>query len=102
MRELYSPGLRAWFGDLGDGVHDGGPEDPRIGVIRVEAKTATYALASGSSLGRGVAMVKGAITGEAPKVTDLRELGEEEVQECKLILFLIFENVGGEGRDLFW
>jgi general stress protein 26 len=31
VRKHYSPALKAWIGDLGDGKHDGGPEDPRIG-----------------------------------------------------------------------
>ena len=66
-----------------DGKHDGGPEDPRIGVIKVKALTATYAIATGSSLGRGAEIVKGAITGSAPKVNKLREISEEELQQCE-------------------
>jgi len=38
VRKYYSPALKAWIGDLGDGKHDGGPEDPRIGVIKVNAR----------------------------------------------------------------
>ena len=41
VKKYYTPSLKAWLGDLGDGKHDGGPEDPRIGVIKVEAKTVT-------------------------------------------------------------
>lgn len=52
VREYYSPALKAWIGDLGDGKHDGGPEDPRVGIIEVKAKTATYAIASQGALGR--------------------------------------------------
>lgn len=33
--ELWDPSVRSWFGDLKDGVHDGGKDDPRVGVIRV-------------------------------------------------------------------
>ena len=84
MRKYYSPSLKAWVGDLGDGVHNGGPEDPRIAIIRVQARTATYALAVGTSVGRGVELVKGALTGQAPEVNKLRELNEEELGECKL------------------
>ena len=75
--------MKAWLGDLGDGKHDGGPEDPRIGVIKVTAKTATYAINDGTFLGRAVEVVKGAVTGEAPKVNKLREISEEELQQCK-------------------
>ena len=83
VRKYYSPALKAWLGDLEDGKHDGGPEDPRIGVIKVKAVTATYAINVGTLLGRGAEIVKGAITGSAPKVNKLRELTEEELEQCK-------------------
>ena len=83
VRKYYSPALKAWLGDLEDGKHDGGPEDPRIGVIKVEAKTATYATATGTAVGRGVELVKGVLTGNAPNVNKLREISEDEIQKCK-------------------
>ncbi|KAL8954333.1 MAG: hypothetical protein Q9183_007188 [Haloplaca sp. 2 TL-2023] len=83
VRKYYSPTLKAWMGDLEDGKHDGGPEDPRIGVIKIEAKTATYAVSSRSMLGRGAQIAKGTVTGQAPDVNKLREIGEDELQECK-------------------
>jgi len=98
VRKYYSPALKAWLGDLEDGTHDGGPEDPRIGVIKVVAKTATYALAVGSSLGRGADIVKGAITGAAPKVNKLRELSEEELQQCECSFPMFLQVSGSCGR----
>ena len=83
VRKYYSPSLKAWLGDLEDGTHDGGPEDPRIGVIKVNAKTATYAIASSTILGRGFEVAKGTLTGSAAKVNKLREISEEEVQQCQ-------------------
>lgn len=38
IKEVYSKAAGAWFGDLGDGVHTGGPEDPRMTLIEVKAK----------------------------------------------------------------
>lgn len=38
IKEIWSKGTSAWFGDLGDGVHTGGPEDPRMKLIEVKAK----------------------------------------------------------------
>jgi len=38
IKEVHSKGAAAWFGDLGDGVHTGGPEDPRMKLIEVQAK----------------------------------------------------------------
>jgi general stress protein 26 len=80
VKKYYSPALKAWVGDLGDGKHDGGPNDPRIGVIKVELVTATYALARGTQAGGLVELAKGVVTGSAPKVNRLREISESEVQ----------------------
>lgn len=83
VHKYYSPALKAWLGDLGDGVHDGGPNDPRIGVIRVEAKLATYVLAARGAIGRAVETAKGAIKGETPAINKIRELSVEELAQCK-------------------
>lgn len=38
IKEVWSKGAAAWFGDLKDGVHTGGPEDPRMKLIEIKAK----------------------------------------------------------------
>jgi hypothetical protein len=68
------------LGDLGDGKHDGGPDDPRIGVIRVTTSTATYAITRKNAISRGVEMAQGVVTGKAPQVNKLRELSEQEIE----------------------
>jgi len=83
VRKYYSPALKAWLGDLGDGKHDGGPEDPRIGVIKVSAVTITYAISRKNMVSRGIEMVQGVISGEAPAVNKLREISESEVGEWR-------------------
>jgi len=83
VKKYYSPALKAWLGDLGDGTHDGGPEDPRIGVIKVSAKTVTYQIARKTIVGRAVEMVQGVMTGEAPAVGKLREISEGEIDEWR-------------------
>jgi general stress protein 26 len=83
VSKYYSPALKAWLGDLGDGKHDGSENDPRIGVIKVEAKTITYALSEGTMLGRAFEVVKGAVTGEAASVNQLREVSEQEISSYK-------------------
>lgn len=75
------------MGDLGDGKHDGGVGDPRIGIIKVVARTATYATQTGTVVGRGLEIAKGAITGEVPQITKLRELSEAELAECEFFFF---------------
>ena len=83
VRKHYSPALKAWLGDLGDGTHDGGPEDPRIGLIKVNAKTIQYATSRASQIGSTIELVKGVVTGEAPAVNKLRHLNEEELQQAR-------------------
>jgi len=83
VRKYYSPGLKAWLGDLGDGKHDGCPEDPRIGLIRVSAKTAQYAVSRKTAIGGLVEFAKGVATGEAPAVNKLRHLDENEIQQWR-------------------
>src|SRR5688572_5354945 len=41
IRRLYQPDWRAWFGDEG-GNRNGGPDDPRLMLVLVEAQSATY------------------------------------------------------------
>jgi len=83
IRKHYSPTLKAWIGDLGDGTHDGGPEDPRIAIIRVKANTAQYAVSRHTILGGMVELAKGVVQGEAPSVNKLRHISEEEVQQWR-------------------
>ncbi|KAJ5798756.1 uncharacterized protein N7503_006261 [Penicillium pulvis] len=83
VQKYYSPALKAWLGDMGDGVHDGGPTDPRIGVIKLEAKLATHVVARKGIIGRAVDTVKGAVQGSVPPVNSIRELSAEELAEWR-------------------
>ena len=85
IRKYYSQGLKAWLGDLGDGKHDGGPEDPRIGMIKVKARTITYATTGQTIVGRGVEVAKGIATGSAPNVNKLRELSEADIEQWRSV-----------------
>ncbi|KAF2195398.1 hypothetical protein K469DRAFT_743987 [Zopfia rhizophila CBS 207.26] len=83
IKKYYSPALKAWIGDLGDGTHDGGPNDPRIGIVRVKAATAQYAIARKGIIGSVVELAKGVSSGEAPVVNKLRQLSEAEVKQWR-------------------
>jgi len=83
VKKYYSPSLKAWLGDLGDGTHDGGPEDPRIGVIRVKASTAQYATSKKTMVGSAIEVAKGVVTGETANVNKLRRISEEEIQQWR-------------------
>jgi len=79
VEKYYSSSLKAWLGDLGDGKHDGSAQDPRIGVIKVKAKTVTYAVNHKSTLARGAEVAKGMVTGQSAQVNSLREITPEEI-----------------------
>jgi len=83
VRKYYSPSLKAWLGDLGDGKHDGGPEDPRIVLIKVKATTAQYAVSKKTAIGSIVEVAKGVVTGEAASVNKLRHISEAELQQWR-------------------
>ena len=83
VRENYSPALKAWLGDLGDGKHDGGPEDPRIGLIKVKGLTAQYAISRKNLVTSTIEVAKGIVTGETPATNKMRYLSESELEQVR-------------------
>lgn len=81
IRELYKPDWKAWLGDQG-GERDGGPNDPRIALILVEATSVTYSKKDRPAPVVLFNLVKGMLTGEPPKVADLRELGAADIKRA--------------------
>lgn len=75
----YTPTLKAWLGDLGDGKHDGSENDPRLGIIRVKTVSATYSLVSKNIFSRAAEIATSTITGNPPHVNRLREITESDV-----------------------
>lgn len=80
VKKYYSPALKAWLGDLGDGKHDGSENDPRIGIIRIKTETASYSLTAKNIFSRVGEVVQGAITGQPAHVNKLREITETETK----------------------
>lgn len=83
VKEHYSPTLKAWLGDLGDGKHDGSENDPRIGIIRVKTSTVTYSVTSKNLLSRVADVAQGTLTGNMPAINKLREISESEVKSWR-------------------
>jgi len=79
----YTPAIKAWLGDLEDGVHDGGPNDPRVGAIEIKAKSITYSVFQKGLIGRTIEYAKGAATGEVPGFNKIRELTETELSDWR-------------------
>ena len=75
---LYEPSWRAWFGDQG-GDRTGGPDDPRIVLILVEAESVTYLKQDKPMPVVLFEAVKGMITGNRARPGDLREISEREL-----------------------
>ncbi|OLN97559.1 Protein bli-3 [Colletotrichum chlorophyti] len=83
VKKHYSPDLKAWLGDLGDGTHDGSENDPRIGVIRVKTSSITYAVSNATVVGRVAQLAEGIVTGAPAQVNKLREISSEEVDQYR-------------------
>ncbi|KAI5463211.1 hypothetical protein BGZ63DRAFT_354153 [Mariannaea sp. PMI_226] len=79
IAEHYSPTLKAWLGDLGDGKHDGSKNDPRLGIIRVRTVSATYMLSAKNLFSRAAEIATSTITGSPPQINRIREITENEV-----------------------
>ncbi|MDQ3036907.1 MAG: pyridoxamine 5'-phosphate oxidase family protein [Myxococcota bacterium] len=73
IRERYQADWRAWLGDEG-GARNGGPDDPRIVLIEVDAEHATYFKGTVPRAVAAFRVMKGIVTGEPPKVGVKREL----------------------------
>jgi general stress protein 26 len=72
IKELYEPDWKAWFGDEG-GNRDGGPDDPRLALILVDAHAVTYMKSKYAKPRVLFELARGMITGETA------ELGREEL-----------------------
>jgi general stress protein 26 len=57
VAQLWSPAAEAWF--------PAGPDDPRLGVLRVRARTAEYWSTPGGRIATALSFVKAKATGEA-------------------------------------
>lgn len=80
IERVYSKTWRAWFGDEGD-ERDGGPGDPRITLILVDAHSAVYLKQTQAKPMVLFQVAKGAVTGEPPKAGDLRHVSSSELQQ---------------------
>ena len=78
IREFYKPDWKAWFGDEG-GDRNGGPEDPRIALIEVAARSAVFVKSDRPQVVKAIQIVAGMVTGEPPKLGDVGKLNAGEL-----------------------
>lgn len=84
VREIYSPVVAAWFGDLGDGVHSGGADDPRMCLVNVKATRISYYLATSTSkVARMAEMAKSVALGKVAQTGVLRELSGDVLEGAR-------------------
>jgi general stress protein 26 len=67
IRELWAPDWRIWFEKKSEEM-DGGPDDPRLALIFVEAESVRYMKKTASKPVVLFEMAKAAVTGDAPDV----------------------------------
>ncbi len=84
IHDLYQPDWRAWLGDEG-GAKNGGPGDPRITLVLIEAHSVTYSKKDRPAPMQLFALAKGIVTGDKPKMSDLRELGSTELSQAPAV-----------------
>ena len=73
IRRLYQPDWKVWFGTIDD-VCDGGPDDPRLALILIDADSVTYMKQDKSKPVVLFEVAKGMLTGSAPDLGNVRKL----------------------------
>lgn len=80
IRELYKPDWKAWLGDEG-GDRDGGPDDPRIALIEVQADSASYLRVNESKLVTLFKVAAALVTGDPPDIGDAGRVERRELAQ---------------------
>ena len=79
IHELYEPDWKAWFGDEG-GERDGGPDDPRLALIVVDAEAVHYMKAKHGKARTLFEIAKGMATGSEPDIGREEHLSGRELR----------------------
>ncbi len=84
IQDLYQPDWRAWLGDEG-GERDGGPDDPRITLVLIDAHSVIYSKKDRPAPAQLFELAKGIVTGSTPKMSDVRSLDESELSRASAV-----------------
>lgn len=79
IRKMHRPDWTAWFGNEG-GDRDGGPDDPRLALILVEAISVTYFKAKHSRPRTLFEIAKGVLTGTQPDIGHEKHVSTGELR----------------------
>jgi general stress protein 26 len=79
IHEVYEKDWKAWLGDEG-GERDGGPDDPRILLIEIEAQEATYMKSNTPRVIALFKVMKALATGGRVELGDVRHVDGSEFE----------------------
>ena len=82
IRRLYKPDWKAWFGDEG-GERDGGPDDPRLTLLLVDAHSVVYMKSDTPLPVVLFEVVKGMVTGSPPDIGSVRVVTGGEMRAAR-------------------
>lgn len=83
VAEVFSKPAGAWFGDLGDGVHDGTAKDPRVRLIEVKSKYITYYKTEVGSIGYFKEIATATVTGQVAVTGKLRQMEAQDIEQAR-------------------
>lgn len=84
IHDMYARDWKMWLGDEG-GARDGGPDDPRIALVLIDAHSVVYSKQNRPTPVVLFEMARGYVTGDQPKVSDLRALDEQELRRAATV-----------------
>jgi len=85
INEHWSPIVSSYFGDLGDGIHTGKADDPRISIIEVIPDEVRYWVSTSSAIGSALKAAYGAVTGNTNAPGELRTITKQEIQALAVV-----------------
>ncbi len=78
IRELYEPSWKVWFGNRG-GDENGGPEDPRMVLIAVDARLAHFMTVEKSAPVLLFESIRSRVTGEPVELGEVQEVTADDL-----------------------
>lgn len=80
VAEVYSAQIKAWFGDKGDGVHDGSASDPRVSVMRIKPVEIRYYTRQQTLVGQAVEIATSIFSRDVATPGKIRTITGSEVR----------------------
>ncbi|THH07980.1 hypothetical protein EW145_g3008 [Phellinidium pouzarii] len=80
IKKHWSTFTAGYFGDLGDGIHKGDENDPRVSVIEVVPEEIHYWIAKHGAVLQTLSIAAGAATGKGSAPGELRTITKPEIQ----------------------